>query len=70
MPTKQISDHKVILYKKNNVFDMIYYYYRKKTATYLILGTYSNKRAKGLVKKDSNRREAMKTFADSVGKNL
>ena len=36
-------------------------------ATYLILGTYSNKGAKGLVEKDSDRREAMKTLADSVG---
>ena len=36
-------------------------------ATYLILGTYSNKGAKGLVEKDSDRREAMKTLTDSVG---
>ena len=36
-------------------------------STYLILGTYSNKGAKGLVEKDSDRREAMKTLADSVG---
>ena len=36
-------------------------------STYLILGTYSNKGAKGLVEKESNRREAMKILADSVG---
>ena len=36
-------------------------------ATFLILGTYTNKGAKGLVEKNSDRREAMKTLADSVG---
>ena len=36
-------------------------------ATFLILGTYTNKGAKGLVEKNSDRREAMKTLAGSVG---
>ena len=36
-------------------------------ATFLILGTYTNKGAKGLVEKNSDRREAMKTLASSVG---
>ena len=36
-------------------------------STFLILGTYSNKGAKGLVEKDSDRTEAMKTLVDSVG---
>ena len=36
-------------------------------ATFLILGTYTNKGAKGLVEKNSDRRKAMKTLADSVG---
>ena len=36
-------------------------------STYLILGTYTNKGAKGLVEKESNRREAMKILVDSVG---
>ena len=70
MPIKQISDHKLILYKKIMFLIWFIIITGKKTATYLILGTYSNKRAKGLVKKDSNRREAMKNFADSFGKNL
>ena len=36
-------------------------------ATFLILGTYTNKGAKGLVEKNSDRREAIKTLAGSVG---
>ncbi len=35
-------------------------------AIFLILGTYTNKGAKGLVEKNSNRRKAMQTLADSV----
>ena len=32
-------------------------------ATFLILGTYTNKSAKGLVEKNSDRREAMKNIS-------
>ena len=36
-------------------------------ATFLILGTYSNKGVKGLIEKDSDRKEALKTKTQSVG---
>ena len=37
------------------------------TPPFLILGTYTNKGANVLVEKNSDRREAMKTLASSVG---